>query len=315
MDSISIPLVNLDTRRPQLNNVRNTGLYTRFTFNKALDQYSLQASTHESLMHSYGTDQTQIILYNPKEIIDSLQISLSVIDSVEQRLDTTLYIKQVQPNFIKDDFQISPGKIKYNNASSTVEQTFQLSKPLANFNIDSIFIKVDSAFNLPVDVSDFKYDSIKKKLSFKKSVPRDTLFKSLKIKPELIMGKGSLISIENDSSKSYSAPISTLEMSKTGTLLIETKTTEPNYIIQLTTMTNEVVEEIKNIKTHTFNYLPPQNYKIKITIDKNNNGRWDAGNIFKNVEPEPIIFYKTQDKKYDIPIRANWELGPLLLIF
>ncbi len=315
MDSITISLINLDTREPVLNNVRNTGLFTRFTFNKALDQYRIQAATHEPLVHAYGTDQSQIILYNPKEIIDSLQINLTAIDSVEQRIDTTLFIKQVDPNFIKEDFITSPGKVKYHYRTNLLEQTFRLSKPLMLFTYDSMFIKVDSAFFIPILPDDFEYDTITKKLILKKIIPTDTLFKSLKINPELIMGKGSLISIESDSSKSYSAAISKLETSNTGTLLVETKTTEPNYIIQLTTLSNEIVEEIKNVNTYSFNYLSPGNYKIKIIIDKNNNGRWDAGNIFKNMEPEPIVYYITQDKKYDIPIRANWELGPLLLIF
>lgn len=315
VDSLTIRLVSLDTRKPKLNNVRNNGLYTRFAFNKYLDHYSLIAHTKDSIVHSYGKDQTEIILYNPKEIIDSLKIVLSAMDTVKQQIDTTLYIKSIEPNYIPDDFTIQPGKLKYSNTTQEFTHSFQLTKPLSYLNLDSIYIQSDTTHQIRLVTSDLHYDSINKKLSLSKKIPRDSLFKNPNFKIEFFMRKGSLVSIEGDTSKIYSAPIPYVKPDQTGTLLIQTETQQPHFIIQLTNAGNELIEEIKDTNKYTFQYLPPQNYKIRIIIDSNNNGRWDAGNIFKNEEPEEILFYRTAEKKYEIPIRANWELGPIMLIF
>jgi len=176
----------------------------------------------------------------------------------------------------------------------------------------------------------------------KKLIPQDSLFREQKIQPptneqitkrvkgepgplprtlpqttqpELVFNKGSIISQESDTLKFQKFPITEIKKGATGTLLIDVQTNEPYFIIQLTSPDGEIVEEIKNLNKYTFQYLQPKNYKIKVILDKNNNGKWDPGNFYNREEPEPIWFYQTQDKKYDFPIRANWELGPLLLIF
>ena len=133
--------------------------------------------------------------------------------------------------------------------------------------------------------------------------------------PELVLKKGAIISQELDTLAQQKFSIQEIKVANTGTLLIEVQTKEPDYIIQLITPDGTVMEEIKNIKKYSFQYLQPKNYKIKVILDRNKNGKWDPGNFFKKEEPEPIWFYQTQDKKYDFPIRANWELGPLMLIF
>lgn len=314
-DSLLVPLVALDTRKPKLNNVRNNGLYTRLVFNKYVDTYSLKFPSTDTITHSYGKDKTEIIFYNPTTIADSLQVHLTASDSVDLKIDTVFYIKSQEPNYIAEDFTIKPGKIKYSNSNSSITQTFELNKPILHINLDSIFIQTDSANFIRFLPDDFKYDSINKILSLKKHIPKDTLYRNEKFNRELKLRKAAIISIESDSSKASTSPIPQTKPDQTGTLLIETKTSEPNYIIQLTSSNNDIIEEVKNVSRHTFQFLPPQNYKIRIIVDRNGNGRWDAGNIFQNIEPEEIIFYKTADRKYEIPIRANWELGPLLLIF
>ena len=316
IDSLQIRLVNLDTRAPKLNSMRNNGLYTRLSFNKYLDKYNITFADLKGEIHSYGSDQTEIVIYNPSGIKDSVAFQLHGIDSVQQLVDTTLYIKNIEPSFIPEDFAIKSGKLKYNIKENTLIQSFQLSKPLASITYDSVFIQADSAFTLPITPADFTYDSIHKTLNLSKHIPYDTLFKNPDFtKRGLILNKASFISIENDSSKASTTPVPQVKPEQTGTLLVKAETQNEHFIVQLLSTTGEIIEEVKNVKEHSFLYLAPQNYKIRIILDINNNGRWDAGNIFNNEEPEPIVLYKTAENKYEVPIRANWELGPLLLKF
>ena len=75
------------------------------------------------------------------------------------------------------------------------------------------------------------------------------------------------------------------------------------------------MQNISNIKEYTFRYLQPNEYKIRVIIDENNNGKWDVGNFYKKTESEKIIFYKSEDGKYSTQLRAYFEIGPLLIKF
>ncbi|MEZ4946887.1 MAG: Ig-like domain-containing domain [Cyclobacteriaceae bacterium] len=342
IDSLIIPLISMDMRPLSINNIRNTGLTTRIKFNKSITQFTIKAETNESLVKSFGDDQTEIAIYNPKIVTDSIKIFLSSTDSIGSIMDTTFFIKPLKANSIPSDFTVSPQNIKYSLTTNTLTQEFKFSKPILFINTDSIFVRLDSLHSIPITKIDLSYDTIKKRLTVKKLIPQDSLFREQKIQPptneqitkrvngepgplprtllqttqpELVFNKGSIISQESDTLKFQKFPITEIKKGATGTLLIEVQTNEPNFIIQLTSPDGEIVEEIKNLNKYAFQYLQPKNYKIKVILDKNNNGKWDPGNFYNREEPEPIWFYQTQDKKYDFPIRANWELGPLLLIF
>lgn len=340
-DSLTIPLVSLDSRELSINNIRNNGLYTRVKFNKSLKEYSLYKTSPVEVINSYGDDKTEITLYNPNAIKDSLLVTISALDSIESRIDTSFYLKSFEPKFIPGDFTVKANNPKYNLEKSTVIHKLSLSKPLTTINLDSIFIQIDSTSSIKVEKDALRYDSISKTLFMEITVPPDSLFKTIettqidtvasksepnqtqlrsrttskKTKPQLILGYGALISIEGDSSKLRAFEIPYIEKASTGTLLIQALTNKPHYVIQLYNSGGELLEEIRNKTSHTFHYLPAQNYRLKVIVDDNNNGVWDIGNIFKQVEPEPIFIYKTADNKYEFPIRANWELGPLMLIF
>ncbi|MEQ8362129.1 MAG: Ig-like domain-containing domain [Cyclobacteriaceae bacterium] len=342
IDSLVLPLINMDMRPLSINNIRNTGIQTRIKFNKSITDFSIVPETDEKMVTSFGDDQTEIAIYNPAIISDSLKINLNSIDSIGSIIDTIFYIKPVNNNSIPGDFTLSPENIKYNLRTSTLSQKLKFSKPILSINVDSIFVKLDSLHHIPISIRDLSYDTIHKTLILSKLIPQDSLFSQPKLpepikesgpkkvkgepgqlprgipqqpQPELIFNKGSIISQESDTLKAQKFPISEIKKASTGTLIIEVQTKEPNFVIQLTTPDGEIVEQIKNINKYTFQYLQPRNYSIKVILDKNNNGKWDPGNFFKREEPEQIWFYKTQDNKYDFPIRANWELGPLMLIF
>ncbi len=52
----------------------------------------------------------------------------------------------------------------------------------------------------------------------------------------------------------------------------------------------------------TIEQLRPATYELRITEDKNKNGRWDPGNLFLNNQPEVTTVKELE------PLRANWDL-------
>ncbi|MCR4681540.1 MAG: Ig-like domain-containing protein [Bacteroidales bacterium] len=75
------------------------------------------------------------------------------------------------------------------------------------------------------------------------------------------------------------------------------------YIIQLWNGATMIQEDILT-KTATISYLglDPGGYSIRAIEDRNNNGRWDAGDYRTGLQPERIISYPSV-----INIRAFWE--------
>lgn len=79
---------------------------------------------------------------------------------------------------------------------------------------------------------------------------------------------------------------------------------QAKYIVQLLDEKETVVREDEITKSEIINYeyLHPQNYKLKIIIDSNGNGKWDSGDYLKKIQPENVI-YNTEA----ITIRSNWD--------
>ena len=55
---------------------------------------------------------------------------------------------------------------------------------------------------------------------------------------------------------------------------------------------------------HTFEYLPPGKYIIRVIKDANDNNKWDTGNYLKKIQPEEVIYLPEE-----IDVRANWDVN------
>ena len=93
--------------------------------------------------------------------------------------------------------------------------------------------------------------------------------------------------------------------------MVEVKSND-NIIIEMLEKGTKVVRSSFNPKSR-FENLPPGIYQIRVIIDRNQNGKWDPGNYFKRIEPEQIFYYQTEKGEQNVNIKANWELGPLLI--
>ena len=51
-----------------------------------------------------------------------------------------------------------------------------------------------------------------------------------------------------------------------------------------------------------FPYLEPQKYLLKAIFDRNDNGKWDTGDLKKKEQPEEVMYYLSV-----IKVRANWD--------
>lgn len=81
--------------------------------------------------------------------------------------------------------------------------------------------------------------------------------------------------------------------------------TGENDIIELVKKEGGVVfsEYVDGRSRIQYSRLKPGVYRFRLFEDKNRNGRWDAAEYFKGIQPEMVYNYQE-----DIQLRANWEM-------
>ena len=74
--------------------------------------------------------------------------------------------------------------------------------------------------------------------------------------------------------------------------------------VELLSSGEKVVRTV-TVKNNSFELMnvPPGTYYLRLTIDKNGNGKWDTGNYKSHLQPEEVYYYPKKLK-----LRRNWDL-------
>lgn len=302
------------------------GLFTIKT-SKSIVDYKLESiNSKEPIYHQQDTDLTSIKAYNTFPTIDSILVKFTAIDSAENKIDSLIYIKfSKKLSNTSDKFQVTSFTNDYIKETKTLTTTILFSKPVIHFKLDSLHINLDSITTLRFTENDIKWNAPRNHLTIIKTLPslessskpkrikkENTEQQQLKIYNKLILPKSSVISIQSDTLKQSELDIKIIKPEDVGIISYKVESKE-NFIIQLIDKSNKVVSETRNLETNKFDNLQPGVYYLRCIIDKNNNGKWDPGNLKTGTEAEKIIFYKNSKDQLDINIKANWEVGPLLI--
>jgi hypothetical protein len=317
-DSVNISLIQVDARPLAITSIRNTEKTTRVRFNKSIDSLKIIGLEKSEAIYMYDDTQSEVIFYQSFDKSDSIKIRLMTMDSVLQRLDTAFYIKYSATKIAKESFTLKELSFTYDLTTKELRHSLSSNKPIVQINYDSLYIKMDSTTTIQLNNEHIKLDTLYHRVSLVthlEAKPDSTKGKSTAFKPYLHYGIGTFISIDQDSSKTISKNITFRKEDETGLITGKIETTEKNYIVQLLYSDNTLAEKLINPKDITLKFVEPRDYKIMILIDSNRNGKWDPGSFENKIEPEKIIFYKSDEGKYSFPIRANWEYGPLVIKF
>lgn len=308
--NLEIPVVNIDTRPLKLASIRNQSIVNIIRFNKPIIDYQLIAD--QDIVSTFSNNQTEITAYYPDIEPDSLNVLMKAIDSTQQILDTLIYIKRDDNERIKESFKTTAGEASYNIETNLFEFSMTFNKPLKSVNPDSLYLPYDSITRYKLPVKSLRLDTMHNRLSISEPIPID----SLPANPKITVAPSYLISIDNDSSKVMTPTLKLIDSPTTATLIVEVQTTEPHFIIQLVnSSTNKIVQQAIDQKKITFRFLAPETLKLRAILDKNGNGVWDTAIYPQNREPEKIIYFQNANKKSETPLRANWEVGPLIFKF
>jgi uncharacterized protein (DUF2141 family) len=312
VSGLIIPMLKIDTRKLKLTSGRSLEDLATIKFNKNIVAYDLlpEDSTIR-LYHSFGDNQTEIALLFNQHVKDSIKIRVQAEDSLAQKVDTSFYVKRTPAKRPHDPLRITFTDLELNSQTGLLTTKFQSNKIITSFRFDSINLKLDSATYLRLAPNEIAFDTLTKRGTITKKIEKEKINPERKEPIRLELGKDFACSIEDDSIKSQKLTAKVLTFEETGIFHVDVNNrTSYDFILELLTQDNKLVHSISNQKKNTFENLTPGTYKLRIIIDKNCNGKWDYGNIFLRQEPESILYYRSPEKKYEIPIRENWEVGP-----
>jgi len=331
IDNIKLRLIKLDARPLKFTSARPYNTYFNIKASKSLRNFKIESPEGLPVVATLGTDPANVQVYNTFPDRDSTQLRILMSDSVENLVDTTVYAKftkrDVTPE--KFDYTIETTRLLPDKGTLTLEIEF--TKPLSNINFDSIAFRIDSLNILRFAEDNTVYYPERKILSITKTLdpklydlpPKTNGEESEKPTPMqppkpgpknlLTLGRAAFLSIESDTSRASKQSINPSATEDLGVIYAETKYSAPQVIIQLVDKDGTIIAESIHQKTAKFEDLQPDTYQLRIILDKNANGRWDAGNYFKKEEPEEIIYWKDEKALKDIKLKANYEIGPLLI--
>jgi uncharacterized protein (DUF2141 family) len=332
---LEIPILALDSREFKLISARPYNTYYNIRISKDINTYSLEPISPEDsalLYKCFGENQANIHVYMPEAKNDSIAIHFVATDSIGFQIDTLLYAKLSPRESIPEKFQSTARNTSLFSQYQQLTSLVTFNKPVWHINYDSIEYLLDSLTTIPISPNDM---SIKNPKSFliNKQIPeqflqndneipqKETDFRSAKpteLKSfinKLRFSKSAFISVDRDSSQSMEIDVKLLKPDNTGIITTQISTDVEHFIVQLLNKDYSINQAVHDQKSATFTNLIPGDYMINLVIDKNNNHQWDPGNYYLRVEPEPIIFYKNDQGLTTINLKANWELGPMLITY
>lgn len=323
-----IPLIKLDTRDLKLTSARPYNTYVNIKTTKGLNSYSVEVP-NDSVRSIYGEDNANIRIYNTLQKSDSTQIRFIATDSIQNKIDTSFYIKFNQRQNTPEPFQVRNENFKLIQNTGLLTGKIFYNKPIAIVNFDSIYLQVDSLTSISFSEQDLTWQPHTKSVTVKKQLDRKLFIFPTKPEEEqtnarsqqkqtltLYIGKSSFISVENDSSSLIQQPLSPVRQEDTGILHVELNTTESHWITEVLDKNYAVIQrDTTSTKKVNFQNLTPGEYQIRVITDSNKDSEWSPGNFLTRTEPEKITYYKNEKGTTFITLKANWEVGPLLITF
>ncbi|MBL3654535.1 Ig-like domain-containing domain [Fulvivirga sediminis] len=344
LTEINMPIQSMDVRPFELQSARQSGTTFNIKYNKYIDEYTIVRadSTGSIFSNISASDPNTIELYNNFSQ-DSLEVIVTATDTTDSTIINNVYAKFEETNRRPSEFKAENQLEPILSINPKFKSTFNFTKPIAQVNNDSIFIFLDSAHIVFLQEENFTWNKHRTELEINysidpelfqvedtKNVTASDLYskqsgtmqsdsskkeKQPDPRPFFRSAQGTFISIENDSSSNVQANLSFNKPDQLATVIVKIETEATSFIVQLLDTQNKVLQERANEKNFEFKYVKPGDHKIRVLVDSNKNGIWEAGNITKDDEPEPVIFYKSSEDKEEFPLRANWVYGPCEVSF
>ena len=295
-----IELFSQDLERPEILNVSMASRgKVELTFNQEIDTFMLTGKSSEKGEYFWRLKKggkEGIIWFEPR---NNLTIKQAV--SIDKKFYDTFEVVR-DTGYLEDESNRDTTFI-INKIDEIVKPQYPinvwLNKPVDTFWKPKIDVLKDSVSQGFDSLMFLNYN--KTKIGVFGNYRFDSMYR-------IVFADSAFKSIDEDYSKEKEEILIKRKPEKFGNLEIvgELDSTIKSAVIYLKTKKGNIVQKdvIDGVRNEIFyKNLDPGNYFIKAIIDKNGNGFWDEGNIFKRKMPERVVKYPGS-----ITVKENWEL-------
>lgn len=299
---------------------------------RSIEVKPFEANSEQDLPYLLINKGKTLRIFNVPERSDSLKVLLSASDSSSnQRLDTLSFAfaqEEVEDDKRKNRRKGKDDKdLKVENRQSRLSLTLSpnggdgledslsfwidFPQPIATHDFSKLSYLPDKdstrltpLFN-PDKAEEFRWENQKSRLRIQK--PAD-----FKQEVEIIIDSAAFVGILGDSSQAFSRSLKLKDIGDFGSISGQVITQEPYYVLQLLNATFEVVAESYNRPKFDFLYLQGGTYYLRVIVDKNQNKRWDGGNVEENIPAEPLLFFNLPNEGR---LKPRWDIQGVELKF
>ncbi|GAA4445668.1 Ig-like domain-containing protein [Ravibacter arvi] len=297
-NNYQLSLFHSDVTEPKIQRtIPKVNDYT-LVFNKGMDSAAVDFHQGPNL-HYQLESPTQLKFYNIPAQTDTIRASITVRDSLGYELTFDQKIMFL-PQRGKEK-QPSPTSIKNTPPTSEAIEPLlnlelALSKPILNFDSTMLTITADSMITVAQQNTSFTWNRDRTLLKLKAATEaKDSVV--------IRIAKGAFISIENDSIPATTYKYNILKPADFGIIrgTVQNPSGRSFFIELLDKDFKNVISEV-NTSPFVFRNIKPGNYRMRLILDDNRNGRWDTGNFKRKQQPEKILVYPSE-----LIIKSNFE--------
>lgn len=257
----------------------------------------------------YRLKEKNLRFYHTELKNDSIQTRLILKDSVGFTLDTLVYLKFEDSDRTKEKLTLSinSGQAFLNEINAEIT----LNKPIKNINLDSLFVKYDTASIIRIQ-KDWIY--LKDSTNFTKININIPITDSLRNSTyTLFAADSSFQDVEGlYNEDKIEAIYKKLDRNTLVTSLDVTIDTDfQPLIVQLLDRSGEkIIKEafLENTNKHSFVDFEAGIYNLRVIFDQNRNKRWDPSNMIHNKQAEKVYYYRNpkDPESLDIIVKSGW---------
>ena len=299
---VILKVVKIDSKKPILLKREKFADRITGTYSEGIEELVVKSlgAGKDTLGYKMSTDGRTVDLFKTQNLAGGKTLFAAIDSSGNSSLDTVDVV--FGQNFPQT---VSGARIKVGNNTSGTSYSpgqqvrVELQTPVRITGANPITIVSDSVKQLDLKYPEqVKLDRTGTELIFAvpKLKPRTAPYKIRLDSTQIIPLQGSQLRLPT-------LEIQVAEATGTGSISGNVNTAYKSFTVQLLNNKNIVVAEVKNKKKYRFNNVIPGDYKLRVLIDENNNGKWDRPDPNFKQEPDKVFFYSQP-----LNVRANWEM-------
>ena len=328
VEGVNIPILKVNAREFKLNKPHKGANYCELSFNKPVLSYTLIPTDEfiidvPELYSNLSVDGKSIIIYNAHDSLSDkvVKAKLTVNDEVGNVISEVVDIEIGGKT--KKDKEVATKKDTTKEIDRLIECTIY-PKSGEKVPIEFIATILCTKPILDLDITKFKVScgneseglksdeivvsnhrdmlTLKKDMtSYNVKQPNDSSNKKNEF--TLSIEEGAFVTVDGEKNAQILNNYGFKKAVEYGTIRGTVNIPVEAFVIQLLDLKYNVIDEIKNEKKYKFNKVAPGDYLVRMLVLKDEDSQWMPGNIFKNEEPDPVVFYP-----HLVSVVANWEI-------